>query len=246
MANYSPGIRDNSGQLLSHLYNYLLSVSLRESQILTQLRQETAQQPMSGMQISPYQGQFMALLLRLMGAKNVLEIGTFTGYSALWMALALPPDGILVTCDVSEEDTAIARRYWQAASITHKIDLRLAPALDTLNELLATNQSGTLDFVFIDADKINYSHYYEKSLELLRPGGLIAIDNVLWGGDVADPDDTDDDTVALRSLNQFLHQDDRIELSLLPIADGLTLVLKRERNRARGHSTGADSSLYFR
>ena len=246
MANYSPGIRDNSGQLLSHLYNYLLSVSLRESQILTQLRQETAQQPMSGMQISPYQGQFMALLLRLMGAKKVLEIGTFTGYSALWMALALPPDGTLMACDVSQEYGAIARRYWLIAGLADKINLHLAPALDTLDTLLSTGQSGTFDFVFIDADKINYGHYYEKSLELLRPGGLIAIDNVLWSGAVADPDITDPDTLALRQLNQTLYQDDRIELSLLPIADGLTLVLKRERNRARGHSTGADSSLYFR
>ncbi|ESA33635.1 caffeoyl- o-methyltransferase [Leptolyngbya sp. Heron Island J] len=227
MANYSPGIRDNSGQLLSHLYNYLLSVSLRESQILTQLRQETAQQPMSGMQISPYQGQFMALLLRLMGAKKVLEIGTFTGYSALWMALALPSDGTLTACDMNEEYGAIAHRYWQTAGVADKITLHLAPALDTLDNLLATGQADTFDFVFIDADKVNYGHYYEKSLDLLRPGGLIAIDNVLWSGAVADPTITDPDTLALRHLNQALHQDDRIELSLLPIADGLTLALKR-------------------
>nr|WP_250564788.1 class I SAM-dependent methyltransferase [Adonisia turfae] len=224
---YSPGIRDNSGQLLSHLYNYLLSVSLREPQILTQLRQETAQHPVSSMQISPYQGQFMALLLRLMGAKKVLEIGTFTGYSALWMALALPSDGTLTACDVSEEYTEIARRYWQAAGVADKINLHLAHAIETLNHLIFTGQSGTFDFVFIDADKSNYIHYYEKSLELLRPGGLIAIDNVLWSGAVADPDIIDPDTQALRDLNQTLHQDERIELSMLPIADGLTLAMKR-------------------
>ncbi|MEM8611703.1 MAG: class I SAM-dependent methyltransferase [Cyanobacteria bacterium P01_H01_bin.105] len=227
MANYSPGIRDNSGQLLTHLYNYLLSVSLREPQILAQLRQETAQQPMSGMQISPYQGQFMALLLRLMGAQKVLEIGTFTGYSALWMALALPPDGTLTACDVSEEYTEIARRYWQTAGVADKINLHLAPAIETLNHLISTGQSGTFDFAFIDADKTNYSHYYEKSLRLLRPGGLIAIDNVLWNGAVADLSITDLDTLALRDLNQILYQDHRIELSLLPIVDGLTLALKR-------------------
>ena len=170
----------------------------------------------------------MALLLRLMGAKKVLEIGTFMGYSALCMALALPPDGTVTACDVSEDYTAIARRYWQAAGVADKITLRLAPALDTLDALLATGQAGTFDFAFIDADKVNYRHYYEKSLALLRPGGLIAIDNVLWGGDVADPDITDDpDTIALRNLNQTLHQDDRIDLSMLVIADGLTLALKR-------------------
>ena len=170
----------------------------------------------------------MALLLQLMGAKKVLEIGTFMGYSALCMALALPPDGTVTACDVSEDYAAIARRYWQAAGVADKITLRLAPALDTLDALLATGQAGTFDFAFIDADKVNYRHYYEKSLALLRPGGLIAIDNVLWGGDVADPDITDDpDTIALRNLNQTLHQDDRIDLSMLVIADGLTLALKR-------------------
>ncbi|MGD1927592.1 MAG: class I SAM-dependent methyltransferase [Leptolyngbyaceae cyanobacterium] len=221
-------LTDSSGQLQSSLYDYLLAVSSREPTILTQLRQETAQHPNGGMQIAPDQGQFMALLLRLMGAKKVLEIGTFTGYSALCMALTLPPDGTLTACDVSEDYTAIARRYWQAAGVADKITLHLAPAIDTLDTLLANGQADTFDFAFIDADKVNYRHYYEKSLELLRPGGLIAIDNVLWGGDVADPDITDDpDTIALRNLNQTLHQDDRIDLSMLPIADGLTLALKR-------------------
>ena len=220
-------ISDAAGKLQPHLYDYLLSVSLREPKILAQLRQETAQHPSGGMQIAPDQGQFMALLLQLMGAKKVLEIGTFTGYSTLWMALALPPDGTVTACDVSEDYTAIARRYWQTAGVADKINLHLAPALETLDTLLSTRQSGTFDFVFIDADKINYGPYYEKSLELLRPGGLIAIDNVLWSGAVADLDTTDSDTLALRHLNQTLYRDDRIELSLLPIADGLTLALKR-------------------
>ncbi|MEM7062508.1 MAG: class I SAM-dependent methyltransferase [Cyanobacteria bacterium P01_B01_bin.77] len=216
-----------TGELHSHLYDYLLSVSLREPKHLAQLRQETAQHPFGDMQIAPDQGQFMALLIRLMGAKNVLEIGTFKGYSALWMALALPADGILITCDIREECRALAIPHWQAAGVADKIDLRIAPALDTLNCLLETGQSGAFDFAFIDADKTSYSQYYEKCLELMRPGGLIAIDNVLWGGDVADPEKIDPDTVALRALNQTLHQDPRIELSMLPIADGLTLVLKR-------------------
>ena len=218
----------SSGRLQSSLYDYLLTTSLREPAILSRLRQETAQHPHGRMQIAPDQGQFMALLLRLMGAKKVLEIGTFTGYSSLWMALALPPDGTITACDVSEDYTAIARRYWQAAGVADKITLHLAPAIDTLNTLLANGQADTFDFAFIDADKVNYRHYYEKSLALLRPGGLIAIDNVLWGGDVADPDITDDpDTIALRNLNQTLHQDERIDLSMLAIADGLTLALKR-------------------
>ena len=218
---------NKTGKLHSHLYEYLLSVSLREPEILTQLRQETAQHPHGNMQIAPDQGQFMALLVKLMGAKKILEIGTFTGYSALWMALALPADGTLIACDVSEEYTAIAWRYWQAAGVATKIDLHIAPALDTLDKLLTTGQAGTFDFAFIDADKTNYHHYYEKCLDLLRPGGLMAIDNVIWGGAVADPDRTDSSTLALRSLNQALHQDQRIELSMLPIADGLTLALKR-------------------
>ena len=228
MSHKAINLNDTSVEQQSHLYNYLLSVSLREPAILTQLRQETAQHPHGGMQIAPDQGQFMALLLRLMGAKKILEIGTFTGYSALCMALALPSDGTITACDVSEDYTAIARRYWQAAGVADKITLHLAPAIDTLNTLLANGQAGTFDFAFIDADKLNYRHYYEKSLALLRPGGLIAIDNVLWGGDVADPDITDDpDTIALRNLNQTLHQDERIDLSMLAIADGLTLALKR-------------------
>ena len=207
------------------LYHYLQSVSLREPDILTQLRQETAKHPMGSMQIAPEQGQFMALLVQLIGAKKTLEVGVYTGYSALAVALALPADGQIVACDINEEYTAIARRYWQLAGVAHKIDLRIAPALTTLNQLLA--QAQTFDFAFIDADKSNYEHYYERALQLVRPGGLIAIDNVLWSGRVADPQVQDNRTQAIRALNHKLHQDQRVTISLVPIADGLTLARKK-------------------
>jgi predicted O-methyltransferase YrrM len=209
------------------LYNYLLSVSLREPEILLKLRQETASHPRSTMQISPEQGQFMSLLVQLMGAKKTLEVGVFTGYSSLSVALALPDDGKIIAADVSEEFTAIARRYWQEAGVAHKIDLRLAPGLETLDELLTTGQGGTFDFAFIDADKENYDGYYERSLQLVRPGGLIAIDNVLWSGEVANPQNQDESTQSIRALNEKLHHDERVKLSLVPIADGLTLAIKR-------------------
>ncbi|MDD1416361.1 class I SAM-dependent methyltransferase [Dolichospermum sp. ST_con] len=208
------------------LYDYLLSVSLREPIALTQLRQETSQMPNSRMQISPEQGQFMALLVKLIGAKKTLEIGVFTGYSSLVVALALPADGKIVACDVSEEYTSIARRYWQQAGVADKIDLHIAPALETLDKLLTAGEAGTFDFAFIDADKGNYENYYERSLELIRPGGLIAIDNVLWSGKVADTEIQDNQTNKIRALNRKLHQDSRITLSLVPIADGLTLAMK--------------------
>lgn len=208
------------------LYDYLLSVSLREADILTQLRQETAQMPRSIMQISPEQGQFMALLIKLIGAKKTLEIGVFTGYSSLVVALALPADGKIVACDVSEEYTSVARRYWQDAGVADKIDLHIAPALETLDNLLTTGETGTFDFAFIDADKGNYDNYYERCLELIRPGGLIAIDNVLWSGKVADTEIQDNQTNKIRALNRKLHEDSRITLSLVPIADGLTLAMK--------------------
>ncbi|MEH2087920.1 class I SAM-dependent methyltransferase [Nostoc sp.] len=211
----------------NQLYNYLLSVSLREPEILEKLRQETANHPRSGMQISPEQGQFMSLLVQLIGAKKTLEVGVFTGYSSLSVALALPADGKIIACDVSEEFTAIARRYWQEAGVANKIDLRLAPALETLDRLLATGQAETFDFAFIDADKENYDGYYERSLQLVRPGGLIAIDNVLWSGQVADEQNQDESTQAIRALNEKLHHDERVTLSLVPIADGLTLAIKR-------------------
>ncbi len=208
------------------LYDYLLSVSLREADILTQLRQETSQLPMSRMQISPEQGQFMALLVKLIGAKKTVEVGVFTGYSSLVVALALPADGKIVACDVSEEFTSIARRYWQQAGVADKIDLHIAPALETLDKLLTAGEAGTFDFAFIDADKSNYDNYYERCLELIRPGGLIAIDNVLWSGKVADTEIQDNQTNKIRALNHKLHQDSRISLSLVPIADGLTLAMK--------------------
>ncbi|ELR97080.1 class I SAM-dependent methyltransferase [Gloeocapsa sp. PCC 73106] len=211
----------------SQLYEYLCRVSLREPEILQQLRQETATHPLVRMQIAPEQGQFMALLVQLIGAKKALEIGVFTGYSSLAVALALPSDGKLIACDVSVEYTAIARRYWQQAGVEAKIQLHLAPALETLEQLLAAGEANTFDFVFIDADKNNYISYYEKSLTLIRSGGLIAVDNVLWGGRVADEDNQDNLTVVLRQFNDYLLHDERVSLSLVPIADGLTLALKR-------------------
>ena len=204
------------------LYQYLLDVSLREDDVLRRLREETARMPRAQMQISPDQGQFMAFLVRLMRARRCLEIGVFTGYSALSVARALPADGSLIACDVDPEWTAIARRYWSEAGVTGKIDLRLAPALETMTTLV----SG-FDFIFIDADKENYDAYYERGLELLRTGGLMLFDNVLWGGAVADPAVHDLDTVALRKLNRKLHKDERVDLSMLAVADGLTLIRKR-------------------
>jgi caffeoyl-CoA O-methyltransferase len=208
-------------------YEYLLSVSLREPELLRELRAETAHHPEGVMQIAPDQGQLMQMLVRLLGARRTLEVGVFTGYSSLSVALALPDDGKIIACDVSEEFTAIARRYWARAGVAHKIDLRLAPALETLDGLLAEGQAGTFDFAFIDADKENYDGYYERALQLVRLGGLIAIDNVLWHGKVIDPQAQDEDTRAIRALNEKLCDDDRILLSLLSISDGLTLALKQ-------------------
>ncbi|MCT7961144.1 class I SAM-dependent methyltransferase [Laspinema sp. D1] len=209
------------------LHNYFLSISGRESDILRSLRKETAAHPLSQMQIAPEQGQFMALLVQLLGATKTLEIGVFTGYSSLAVALALPPQGRIVACDISEDYTAVARPYWQAAGVADKIDLRIAPALETLDRLIESGEAGTFDFAFIDADKQNYDNYYERAMQLVRVGGLIAIDNVLWGGQVADPMVDDANTEAIRALNAKLVQDDRISLSVVPIADGLTLALKR-------------------
>jgi predicted O-methyltransferase YrrM len=220
---------NRSISLTDSLYEYLLSVSLREPHLLLDLREETAALPAAGMQISPEQGQFMALLVRLMGARRCLEVGVFTGYSSLVVALALPEDGRIVACDVSEKWTAIARNYWQAAGIDHKIDLRLAPAVATLDELIAQGESGTFDLAFIDADKASYLDYYERALALLRPGGLIMVDNTLWDGRVVDPEVSDADTVAIRHFNETVHADQRVDMSLLPIGDGLTLARKRCR-----------------
>jgi predicted O-methyltransferase YrrM len=213
--------------LTDGLYDYLLAHSVQEPESLQALRQETAQHPMAQMQIAPEQGQFMALLIQLMGAKKALEVGVFTGYSALWVALALPPEGRLIACDVNRDYTGIAQRYWEQAGVAQKIDLRLAPATETLAHLIAEGQQDRVDFAFIDADKSNYAVYYEQVLQLVRPGGLIAIDNVLWSGRVADPSVTDNRTQVLRRLNAALAADPRIRLSLVPIGDGLTLALKR-------------------
>jgi caffeoyl-CoA O-methyltransferase len=214
-------------QMTGQLYDYLLQASLREPPLLAELRAETAKLPMAAMQISPEQGQFMAFLVETIGARRTIEIGTFTGYSALCVALALPAGGKVIACDVSEEYTAIGRRYWSRAGVADKIDLRLAPALDTLANLLAEGGAGSIDFAFIDADKREYNGYYEAVLKLMRPGGIIAIDNVLWDGAVADPAKQDDDTRAIRALNEKLKADSRVSLSLLPIGDGLTLARKR-------------------
>ena len=212
--------------LTDPIYEYLLSVSLREPEALAELRAEMASHPEVNLQIAPEQGQFMALLVRLMGARRCLEIGVFTGYSSLATALALPDDGRLLACDVSEEWTAVARRYWRRAGVEHKIELRLAPALDTLDSLLADGATSTFDFVVLDADKQNYPAYYRRIYTLLRPGGLLAIDNTLWSGRLLDPHERDPDTEGIRRLNSELLRDARVDLSLLPLADGLTLVRK--------------------
>ena len=213
--------------LTDELYRYLQDVSLREPELLARLREETARLERANMQIGPEQGQFMALLVELIGVTKALEIGTFTGYSALVVALAMPADGRLIACDVSEEWTAIGRRYWEEAGVADKIDLRLGPAAATLDELLAEGAEGSFDFVFIDADKTGYDDYYERSLRLLHPGGLIAIDNVLWNGNLYDLSIDDPDTVAIRVLNEKLHTDERVSISLVPIGEGLTLARKR-------------------
>jgi caffeoyl-CoA O-methyltransferase len=214
-------------QMTEALYGYLHRVSLREPEILARLRAETARHPRAGMQISPEQGQFMRLLIELLDVRRIVEIGVFTGYSGLSMALALPPDGTLIACDVSEEFTQVARRYWREAGVADKIELRLAPAVETLDRLIADGGTGRFDLAFIDADKENYDAYYEKCLVLLRPGGVLLIDNVLWSGRVARPEDTTQDTTALRALNEKLHRDERISLSMLPVGDGLTIARKR-------------------
>lgn len=213
--------------LSDNLYRYLLSTSLREPEALAQLRQEMDQHPMGQMQISPDQGQFIQLMLKLMQAERVLEIGVFTGYSSTAIALALPNHGQVVACDVSEEYTATARRYWQQAGVADKITLHIAPALETLDHLIEQGEGNTFDAAFIDADKSSYDAYYERSLRLVRPGGLVLIDNVLWSGRVADPAVQDKRTSLIRALNDKIHQDERVFPCLLPIADGLTVALKR-------------------
>jgi caffeoyl-CoA O-methyltransferase len=209
------------------LYEYLLGASLRDLPLLKRLREETAKHPRAQMQISPEQGQFMQLLTKLMGARRCIEVGVFTGYSSLCVALALPADGRILACDVSEEFTSVARRYWKEAAVEQKIELKLAPALETLDGRLKAGEAGSYDLAFIDADKSNYSGYYERILELLRPGGLVLVDNVLWDGAVIDKADKSADTVAIRAFNEALLRDERVDISLLPVGDGLTLARKR-------------------
>lgn len=208
------------------IYRYILDSSLREPPVLTRLREETAAMPRAQMQVAPDQGQFLGLLVRLTGARRIVEIGTFTGYSSTAMALALPADGRITCCDVSEEYTAVARRYWAEAGVAGRIELRLAPALETLDALIAGGEAGRVDMAFIDADKSNYAAYYERVLTLLRPGGLVAVDNVLWSGRPLDPSQADEDTQAIRAFNAALKEDGRVALSMLSIADGLTLAVK--------------------
>jgi predicted O-methyltransferase YrrM len=213
--------------LSDRLHAYLIDHSLREPEVLRQLREETLRMPMARMQIAPEQGQFMQLLVTALGVRRALEVGVFTGYSSLAVALALPPDGQIVACDISTEWTDIARRYWQQAGVADRIDLRIAPAVETLDGLIRDGARASFDFAFIDADKGGYIEYYERVLTLLRPGGLAAIDNTLWYGRVADRRRRDADTVAIRAFNAHVHRDDRVVTSLLPIGDGLTLALKK-------------------
>ncbi len=220
MSSTTLGLEDT---LLAYLRNH----SLREPEVLKQLREETLKLPLGVMQVSPEQGQFMALLVRITGATRIVEIGTFTGYSSLVMALALPDSGKLITCDISEDYTNTARQYWQKAGVADRIELKLAPALETLDALLASGQTGTFDMAFIDADKTEYIGYYERCLQLLKSGGLILVDNVLWGGRVARSEVEDSDTNTLRQFNDLLHRDERIGLSMLPVGDGLTIARKR-------------------
>jgi predicted O-methyltransferase YrrM len=220
MSNRSIGLDDR-------LYEYLLEHSLREPELLGELRAETAAMPEANMQIAPEQGQFMALLARLIAARRYLEIGTFTGYSALAVALALPEDGQVVTLDRSKQWTTIARGYWERAGVVGRIRLELGEARESLRSLAESGEDGRFDLAFIDADKTGYRDYFEYCLRLVRPGGLILVDNTLWDGSVADPDNHNEDTLAMRAFNETLHHDERIDLSLIPVADGLTLARRR-------------------
>lgn len=209
------------------LRNYLWEKGLDENPVLKRLREETENHPFALMQICPEQGALMANLVRLISAKKAIEVGTFTGYSALAVALALPEDGYLLACDISEEFTSIGKPYWEEAGVSENIDLQIAPAIETLKSKIEDGESNTYDFAFIDADKINYLNYYELCLDLIRPGGVIAIDNVLWGGSVIDSARTDDDTKAIREINDFIVSDKRVNISMIPVGDGVTLVVKK-------------------
>jgi predicted O-methyltransferase YrrM len=220
-------VTTRSFYLPDYIDKYILETTLRDTPVMRELRAETATMPQARMQTGADQVQFLQLLVRLIGARRCIEVGVYTGYSALGVALALPDDGRIVACDVSEEYTSVARRYWDRAGVSQKIDLYLAPATQTLDEMLAGGEAGRYDFAYIDADKSSYDAYYERCLTLLRPNGLITLDNVLWGGDVAATDVNDDDTAALRGLNKKIGRDERVDASLLPIGDGLMVVRKR-------------------
>ena len=209
------------------LRNYLWKKGLDENPVLKRLREETENHPFALMQICPEQGALMANLVRLISAKKAIEVGTFTGYSALAVALALPEDGYLLACDISEEFTSIGKPYWEEAGVSENIDLQIAPAIETLKSKIEDGESNTYDFAFIDADKINYLNYYELCLDLIRSGGVIAIDNVLWGGSVIDSARTDDDTKAIREINDFIVSDKRVNISMIPVGDGVTLAVKK-------------------
>ena len=213
-------------RLDEQVYNYLLSVSLRELKILKECREETAKHPMAIMQISPEQGQFISFLIKALRVKKAIEVGVFTGYSSLSIAIALPSDGHLDACDIDPEVTAIAEKYWKKADVSNKISLHIGPAIDKLHELIEAGYTNTYEFAFIDAHKPEYIDYYERLLQLIKPAGVIMIDNVLWSGNVADKNKQDEDTVAIRNFNQHLHNDERISISMLPVADGITLALK--------------------
>ncbi len=209
------------------IHAYMMEAALRDSPVLADLRRETEKLESAGMQIAPEQGQFLALLVEILGAHRYLEIGTFTGYSSLSVALALPPDGRITALDKNRDWTGVAQRYWRRAGVDSKIELRLGPGKETLDAMLAGGAAGSYDLAFIDADKVNYDVYYERCLKLLRPGGVVAIDNVLWGGAVAEPDQDDEDTVAIRELNRKIRDDMRVTCSLVPIGDGLMLCRRR-------------------
>jgi len=213
--------------LTPKLYDYLLAHSLRETDVQRRLRDETETRPMALMQAPPEEAQFLALLVELIDAHRCLEVGVFTGYSTLAMALALPDDGYIVACDIDEETTAVAQRYWRQAGVDQRVDLRIGDARETLRGLIDNGEGGSYDMAFLDADKTGYADYYEQILTLLRPRGLLVIDNVLWNGAVADPAKSNDSTDALRALNKMLHGDERITLSVLPVGDGITLAVKR-------------------
>lgn len=219
MSNKSYGLSDVE-------HRYLLETTVREHPLLAELREETLAMPMARMQIAPEQAQFMQMLINLLGARRCIEVGVFTGYSALASAMALPDEGELLACDISADYTAVARRYWERAGVAHKVDLRLAPAAETLDALIGAGERGRFDFAFIDADKENYARYYEQCLTLLRTGGMVALDNALWNGQVADAGSDDEETRAIRAVNTLVGDDDRVECCLVPIGDGLLLARK--------------------